>query len=423
MDYFVSLSIHLKNLVKSKLWAKVIFAMLLGIFCGYALSKAAGFIPDSASDVISGWLAFPGKLFIKLVQMIMIALIVSSIISGIGGSTGDQLKSIGFKSLIYFVFTTIVAVGIGATLSLIIKPGNYMGKLSLSNTANLETNIGNNASNFTDFILNIIPENPVASIVAGDMLSIVVFSILIGVAVINLPKSYASSIMNMMGALQNICMLVVNWSMRIVPYAVFGIMAGLVATTGKESLTGLGVYAITVLIGLFIVLLFYLLLIWLVARFNPFVFLSKIKDAVLLAFSTTSSAAVMPLSLQIAEEQLKVRKNVSQLIIPLGTTINMDGTALYQCVSYIFITQVYGIELALPSLLLAMFTIIAASIGTPAVPGAGIIVLAGVLQNAGIPAESIMTIVGMERVLGMFRSAVNVSGDLTACMVFNKILK
>ena len=153
---------------------------------------------------------------------------------------------------------------------------------------------------------------------------------------------------------------------------------------------------------------------------NPFTFLATITEVQLLAFSTTSSAAVMPLSMKTAEEKLNVSPKVSNFLIPIGSTINMDGTALYQCVSTLFIAQAYGIDMTLSSILLVMFTIVGASIGTPAIPGGGVVVLATVLQSVGIPGEGIVIIIGVERILGMFRTVLNVTGDLTACVIFNR---
>ncbi len=297
--------------------------------------------------------------------------------------------------------------------------GGFQGETSVDALMINQTSFS--FQNIPDLFLTLIPENPLESMLTGDMLSIVIFSIIIGIAIIQLDKGTSTSVVRLMEATQKISMNIVNFAMKIVPYAVLGIMASLIITIGGDSLKGLGIYVATVLIGLLTLVLFYLLIVSMITKTSPFKFLANFKDPVLLAFSTTSLAAVMPLSLKVAEEKLKVRKNVSDIIIPLGPTINMNGTALYQCVSFIFVTQVYGLEMGFPILMLSLVTIILASIGTPAVPGAGIIVLASVLQNAGLPAEGIMIIVGMERILGMFRSAVNVMGDLTACMVFNTI--
>jgi len=208
--------------------------------------------------------------------------------------------------------------------------------------------------------------------------------------------------------------------MLLVPVAVFGLMAQLTSSVGLSSLSGLGFYVAVVLLGLLLLGIFYLILIFLVTKRSPFQFLKKIKDVQLLAFSTTSSAAVMPLSLKTAEEELGVEKSISNFIIPIGATVNMDGTALYQTITTLFIAQAYGLEMSMFNIIVIIITIVAASIGTPAIPGGGVVVLASVLGSVGIPTEGIIIIIGVERILGMFRIAINVTGDLTACVIFNK---
>ena len=175
-----------------------------------------------------------------------------------------------------------------------------------------------------------------------------------------------------------------------------------------------------VVIGLILLLLFYLLLILTVTKKNPLTFLQAIKEPQLLAFSTASSAAVMPLSMKTADEKLGVSSNISDFVIPVGATINMDGTALFQCVTTLFMAQAYGMELTMINLVLITVTVVAASIGTPAIPGGGVIILASVLQSSGIPIDGLIVIIGINRILGMFRTVVNVTGDLTACLIFDK---
>ena len=252
------------------------------------------------------------------------------------------------------------------------------------------------------------------------MLSIVIFTIIIGVAVLSLTDDLLKPVKLLLGAIQEICMTVVKWAMLLVPIAVFGLMAQLTSSIGLNSLSSLGFYVLVVLIGLLMLIGFYLAVVSILGRSNPLKFLRKITDVQLLAFSTTSSAAVMPLSLKTAEEELKVDATISNFIIPIGATVNMDGTALYQTITTLFIAQAYGLEMGLLNIVLVIVTIVAASIGTPAIPGGGVVILASVLSSAGIPAEGVIIIIGVERLLGMFRTAVNVTGDLTACMVFNR---
>lgn len=421
-----SFAYYLNKLVEAKLWVKVVIAMLLGVGAGIIMSPATGWMPESTSLALGNWLALPGKLFLKLVQMIMIPLIISSIITGLISAGGEQLKKIGPGIAVYFIATTAISVTIGVLLTNLIKPGkDFFGKNA--GAANSIDTLGNTeVSSLTDIpsaLINLFPDNPLESMVTGEMLPLVIFSIIIGIAILKLSNEHLAPVARVLSSVQEICMVVVYWAMKLVPLAVFGLIAQLVATIGVESLKSIGLYAATVIFGLLLILLIYLLFVLLLAKSNPLSFLKSITDVQLLAFSTTSSAAVMPLSIKTAQENLGVSKGVSNFLIPIGATVNMDGTALYQVVSTLFIAQAYGIEMSLLSMLAVMFTIIAASIGTPAIPGGGVVILASVLQSAGIPTEGIVIIIGVERILGMFRAAINVTGDLTACVVFERFTK
>ena len=416
----ISLEHYLQSLVQSKLWIKVIVALILGVGLGLILSPSVNLVNNDVAMSIGNWLGLPGMLFLKLVQMIMIPLIFSSIISGIVSNSGDQLKKLGIGVGVYFIITTIISIGIGVVLALVLKPGKY---LSLPQSLNGNEAISSNTSLFKDIpgaISDLLPANPLASMVSGEMLSIVIFTIIIGVAVTQLSDNAKSPILKLLSAIQEICMTVVKWAMRMVPIAVFGLMAQLTLSVGIDSLKGIGFYVAVVLIGLLCLLVVYLLIVALIGKTNPFQFLKKIKDVQLLAFSTTSSAAVMPLSLKTAKEKLGINPSISNFLIPIGATVNMDGTAVYQAISTLFIAQIYGLEMSIVNIMLVMVTVVAASIGTPSIPGGGVVILASVLQSVGIPAEGIVIIIGVERVLGMFRTAINVTGDLTACVVFNQ---
>lgn len=415
------LTSYLQNLINTKLWVKVLVAIALGSLLGFIISPGTGWVSPDISAPLTDWLGLPGILFLKLVQMIMIPLIVASIITGIVNAGGDQLKSMGLKVGIYFILTTLIAVIIGVLLTLLIKPGSFMQSESPSNLTIVDSSTENIniLSNLPKTIGNLLPENPLASMVSGEMLAIVLFAIIIGIAILQLEVTLKNSVLKLLSATQEICMTIVKWAMKLVPYAVFGLLAQLVSNIGITSLKGIGYYIITVLIGLFLMTTVYLLLVAIVGKRNPIDFLRKIKEVQLLAFSTTSSAAVMPLSISTAENKLGISKGISNFLIPVGATINMDGTAIYQCVSIIFIAQTYGIEMGMIQIGVLIFTIIAASIGTPSVPGGGVVILASVMQGAGIPAEGIVMIIGVERILGMFRTVVNVTGDLTACVIFD----
>jgi len=422
-----SLNSYLQKLVEGKLWLKVIIALILGVSFGLLLSPQNGWLEKNTVNTIGNWLALPGTLFLKLVQMIMIPLIVASIITGIASNEKENLKKLGGSVLLYFLATTTIAVTIGTVLASIFKSGSYFHQQAINEHPKVISDTGNNGAlsfgfdKIPDAISNLLPDNPLASMMNVEMLSIVIFTIIIGIAVLLLPDNLLRPVKLLLSAIQEICMTVVKWAMLLVPIAVFGLMAQLTSSVGLSSLAGLGYYVLIVLAGLFLLVVIYLLFVSLIGKSNPFQFLRKIRDAQLLAFSTTSSAAVMPLSLKIAEEELKVDKSISNFIIPIGATVNMDGTALYQTITTLFIAQAYGMEMSLMSIIVVVITIVAASIGTPAIPGGGVVILASVLSSIGIPAEGLIIIIGVERLLGMFRTAVNVTGDLTACVVFNRL--
>jgi len=418
------LSVHLDRLIKGRLWLKVIIALIFGASLGIAINPSSELVSESFSQSFASWLDLPGQIFMRLVQMIMIPLIFASIISGIVSNTSEDLKTFGLRLLLYFVFTTIVAISIGLIVTLIMKPGQYIFKLGgFPNSGEKLMEANEQVSlteNIPETISNLIPNNPLESILMGEMLGVVIFTIIIGVAITQLKHDTARPIIRFTEAIQKICMIVVSWAMMLVPYAVFGLIAALVSRTSIEIFLGLGYYILVVILGLLLLMIFYLIMVFAFTRQNPFKFLRLIREPQLLAFSTASSAAVMPISMKTADEKLKVSSNISDFVIPIGATINMDGTALFQCVTTLFMAQAYGIDLSMINLILITATVVAASIGTPAIPGGGVIILASVLQSVGIPIDGLIIIIGIDRILGMFRTAVNVTGDLTASVIFNK---
>ena len=254
-----------------------------------------------------------------------------------------------------------------------------------------------------------------------DMLQIVIFSIIFGIALVNIPQGNARPLLELFRSLQAVLLTIVSWAMYLAPFAVFGLLAQVTMQIGLKTLLGMGVYISTVLLGLLLLLLFYMIIVTFVAKRNFIEFLKKIWSVQLLAFSTSSSAAVMPLSIKTAEENLDIQPSTSHFIIPLGTTINMDGTALYQGVATIFLAQVFGIDLGLIEMVIITLVSVGASIGTPATPGAGVIILSTILASVGIPPSGIALILGVDRIIDMCRTAVNVTGDLVACVVMDRI--
>jgi len=424
------MSVHLYSLVKGRLWLKVLIGMGVGIGLGLVIGAPVNLVDPKTASVVGNWLALPGQIFLTLIQMIVVPLVFASVIRGLAASEDiDPLKKLGSRVVVYFLFTTAVAITIGIITASAIKPGNYVDASSASipakgiETGSVETlEQPEGPANIPELIVDVLPENPLVSMVEKEMLQVVLFAVILGLALIVMDPEKSKLILELLGALQEICMTVVRWAMVLAPFAVFGLMARITIKIGLDALLGMAAYVGTVLLGLFFLLIFYMLLAGFLGKKNPFDFLRKIREVQLLAFSTSSSAAVMPLSMKTAEENLNVRPSVSQFLIPFGATINMDGTALYQGVATIFLAQVYGIELGITALLVIIVTAVGASIGTPATPGVGIVILATVLRSAGIPASGVALIIGVDRILDMSRTMLNVTGDLTACTVMDRIV-
>lgn len=427
----VYLSDYLQGLVKGRLWLKVLIGMFLGLLTGFVLGPSVGWLDADTASVIGNWLALPGQLFLTLVQMIVIPLVFASVIRGIAASENPEaLKSTGIRVVLFFVITTVVAIVIGIVLALSIKPGNFVSSEMITSALGAKTQIPDTDtlttprfSEIPEKLVTLLPNNPLNSMVENNMLQVVLFALVVGVALVAMKPVQSKPMLELLGSLQEVCMTVVRFAMRLAPFAVFGLMAQLTSKIGLSALLGLAVYVGTVLAGLLLMMVIYVSLVWGVSRYPPKRFLSSVREVLLLAFSTSSSAAVMPLSIKTAEDALHVRSSISQLVIPLGATINMNGTALYQGVAAIFLAQVFGIDISLGGMVLIVVLAVGASIGSPATPGVGIIILATILASVGIPPAGIALIMGVDRILDMSRTAVNVCGDLVASVLMHRWVK
>jgi len=423
-----ALAEKLTFLIRSKLWLQIVVCMVLGISVGLLISpEGAALVSEQAAELITGWLVLPGHLFLALIQMIMLPLVVSSIVLGIAGAEDlTKLRKMGLRIAPYFVGTTTVAVLIGVVLAMLIEPGQYVDPQMLSETPTDTGSVvvGGNLETLTlhDRIVGLIPANPLSAALDESMLQIVVFAILTGIALASISSERAKPLLEISRSIQELSMKIVSWAMVIAPIAVLGLLAQITMQVGIDALVGMSVYVGTVLLGLGLLFGFYLIIACIVGGINPAHFLSQLREVQLLAFSTSSSAAVMPLSIKTAEEKLGIQSSTAGFIVPLGATINMDGTALYQVVAAVFLTQVFGVELSSGELLLLITTTIGASIGSPSTPGVGIVILATILINIGVPASGIALIIGVDRILDMSRTAINVTGDLTACVVMDRWL-
>lgn len=413
--------------ITSRLWAQVIAGMVLGFGLGLLLSESTGLILPETAEVVGLWLALPGQIFLALIAMVLIPLIFSSIVGGLAGAgSGEELRSVGLRLAAFILSTTTVAAAIGVALAQWLQPGmGLAGFSTISAGPDPSFQIdalpnGTDAgapSTLPDLIVNLLPSNPTASIVQGDMLSVVVLALLIGVSVTQVQPSRAAPFLALMESLLSISMNIVKWAMFLAPFAVFGLMAQLVMRMGFETMLGISGYVGTVLVGLFALLCLYLVIALVFARVTPLRFLKAAGSNLLLAFSTSSSSAVMPVTIQTAR-QLGVPDNIANLVVPLGATMNMAGTALYQAVAILFLAQLAGIDLTAIQIAVVVGTLVASSIGAPGTPGVSIAILVSVATSMGIPVEGMVIILGVDRLLDMCRTVVNVTGDLVAAVLF-----
>lgn len=428
----INLHSSLTGLVKGKLWLQVIIAMILGVGFGVLIGPTMQLVDNDTSELIAGWVALPGKIFLLAIQFIVIPLIVASVIRGIAaGESSEDIGRLGIFTILFFLATTAIAVAIGISAAMIIQPGAYIDSSLLQHIVASEgvpeTSGAIPASmpslkEFPELLTGLFPKDPLATFVSGNMLQTVISAVIIGIALVAMPINQRKPILDLLGSIQSVCMVIVSWVLKFVPYAVFGLLANISARVGISTLLATAVYVATVLIGLAILLGVYLLIIAIIGRMNPLKFLKSSREVMLLALSTSSSAAVMPLTLSTTEEKLGVRSGISRFVIPLGTTINMGGTALYQGVATLFLAQVFQVDIGISGMILVVVMATGASIGSPGTPGVGIVILATILESVGIPPTGIALIIGVDRILDMCRTSVNVTGDMAASITLDKLM-
>ena len=428
----INLRYNLRSLITGRLWLQVIIAMILGVGFGILIGPTSGYVAPDLSEMIASWVALPGKIFLLGIQFIIIPLIVASVIRGIAaGEESENIGRLGISTILFFVATTIIAVVIGLGMALIIKPGAYIDSSLLQSiipeTAPVETANGVAAGmpavkEIPDLLTSLFPKDPLATFVSGNMLQTVISAIIIGVAMLAMAPAQRRPILDLLESVQTVCMVIVGWVLKFVPYAVFGLLANIAARVGVSTLLAATVYVATVLAGLLLLLLVYLLIVMVMGRIGPLAFLRETREVMLLALSTSSSAAVMPVTLSTAEKKLGVRGGIARFVIPLGTTINMGGTALYQGVATLFLAQVFQVDIGISGMILVVVMATSASIGSPGTPGVGIVILATILESVGIPTAGIALIMGVDRILDMCRTSVNVTGDIAASITLNRLI-
>lgn len=387
---------------------KIFLALLAGVVFGLLINffLPSGMLKDTI--LINGILYIVGNGFIRLMQMLVIPLVICSLICGTM-SIGDTktIGKVGVKTLVFYTATTALAISIALGLGLLVRPGLGLNITSVE-TGNVTVS---ESISMTDTILNIIPKNIIASMAEGDMLPIIVFSVFVGIMLAKLGDK-ASTVSKFFSEFNAVMMEMTVTVMKAAPIGVFCMIARTIATIGFDAFLPMLKYMGSVLFALLIQCLgVYLLLLFVFTHLNPITFIKKFFPVMEFAFSTSSSNASIPMSIETLDEKLGVSNKISSFTVPLGATINMDGTAIMQGVAVVFIADAYGIPLTAEMLTTVILTATLASIGTAGVPGVGLITLAMVLTSVGLPTEGIALIMGIDRILDMARTAVNVTGD------------
>jgi len=388
---------------------QILIALVLGFVFGF-------YLPEVTRHV--EWM---GTLFLRALRMIIVPLIFSSIVLGVAGiGSGKNLGRMGLKTISYYFFTSLFAILTGLILVTIIKPG-IGADLGLMETVE---GLPAHVQTFGQTLLNIIPVNIIESLSQGDFLSIIFFAIIFGFFATQLVPGQKETVVNLASAVFEVMMKITLFVIRFAPFGVFGIVAGLVADQA-ENLAGvlgsLGVYMLTVILGLafhgFITLP---LIIKFLGRISPLQHARNMSVPLLTAFSTASSSATLPLTMQAVESNSGVSKSTSSFVLPLGATVNMDGTALYQCVSALFIAQAYGIELTIAQQFIVVVTALLASIGAAGIPMAGLVIITIILSAVGLPLEGVGLLLAVDRILDPLRTTINVWGDTVGAVVIAK---
>jgi len=415
---------------KTPLYLKIIIGMLLGTILG-VVSIKLGF-----ENSIKDWVAPFGTIFMNLLKLIAVPLIFVSLITGITGLKDvSKLSSMGGKTIVLYIVSTVIAISIGLVLVNIIKPGDafpdrmkteMVKEFSDKVTSKQEIAAERKAQGPLQFLVDLVPSNIIAASSKNNkMLQVIFFAVMFGISIILLPESKTKTVIKFFDELNNVILKFIDIIMKFAPYGVFALLAALIADIAggnpKDTIIlfkGLGLYSLTVIIGLLLMIfVVYPILLKLFSKIKYRKFIKGIFPAQLMAFSTSSSAATLPITMEQAEKEVGISKETAGFVLPIGATINMDGTSLYQAVAAVFIAQVFGYDLDLGQQLTIVLTATLASIGSAAVPGAGIVMLVIVLESIGVPSSGIALIFAVDRILDMFRTAVNVTGDTTVAAI------
>jgi proton glutamate symport protein len=412
------------------LYWKIIIGMIAGIVFAILMLQV-----NNGVQFIVNWIKPFGTIFINLLKLIAVPLILASLIKGISDLKDiSKLSKMGFRTIGFYLFTTVFAVSLGLLIANVVNPGNA---LSEETRSEMLATYGQDVEKQKEqaqqqkqtgplkFVEDIVPDNIFNAATSNSrMLQVIFFALFLGISMILLPEKNTKPFKDFFDSTNDIILKMIDIIMMAAPFGVFALIAALVAESPSvELFKALGIYALTVVLGLGILLfLFYPLLVYLFTGRNPIKFLQQISAAQLLAFSTSSSAATLPVTMEVAEKNVGVDNEVTSFVLPIGATINMDGTSLYQAVAAIFIAQAFGMDLTLAAQLGIILTATLASIGSAAVPGAGMVMLIIVLTQAGIPEAGLALIFAVDRPLDMLRTAANVTSDCSIATIIAKSL-
>jgi Na+/H+-dicarboxylate symporter len=412
---------------------KILIGMLSGVTFGFIMLEVGG------ADFVASWVKPIGTIFVKLLKLIAVPLILASLIKGISDLKDiSKFASIGLKTIVIYVLTTVIAISIGLILVNTFNPGDGVSQETISKlTETYAENSGvqgkiaeasrQQAGRPLDFLVDMVPDNAFSALSNNKlMLQVIFLAMFLGISLLLVGEKSAKPLKDFFDSLNDVVLKMVDLIMLTAPFAVFALLANVVVSSGDpELLYALLFYSGVVVSGLLLMVCFYLILVTVITKRNPFWFLKQISPAQLLAFSTSSSAATLPVTMERVEEHLGVDKEVSSFVLPVGATINMDGTSLYQAVAAVFIAQALDFDLTFADQLMIVLTALLASIGSAAVPGAGMVMLVIVLESVGFPADKLAIglalIFAVDRPLDMCRTMVNVTGDATVSMIVAKL--
>lgn len=402
-----------KKKIKSSLTARIITGMVAGILCGFLIRTFLGDNSFINEYLVNGLFDVGGKIFIASLKMLVIPLVFVSLVCGTS-SLKDMttLGRLGGKTLAFYIGTTALAISLALIMGIFLHPGAGADLTSAASFSTAE------APSLGQVIVGMFPSNPMAAMSQGNTLQVIVFAVLFGIA-ISLAGEAGQRVSDFFSDVNEVIMKLVTLLMKVAPYGIFFLMAKLFTGLGLDSIANLAAYFLVLVAALLIhAFVTYSILLKVLSGLSPIVFWKKMKDAIMFAFSTASSNATIPVTMETATHRLGVSNKVASFTIPLGATINMDGTAIMQGVATAFIAQAFGVDLSIGDYMTVILTATLASVGTAGVPGVGLIMLAMVLNQVGLPLEGIALIMGVDRLLDMIRTAVNITGDsVVTCIV------